>query len=130
MRRASTTGGSRARFWAPRSRTRRRAAGLARELLRNFPKGKGRRGPRRRKKKGAAEGVAPEAVTVDAVGTPVEEESPLVAAAAAVEAAVAGGEVSEEPAKPARRRRTKAAEAGEESDEPAKPARRRRTKAA
>ena len=45
-----------------RTRMSRKPAALARELLRNFPKGKSRRGTRRRKKKGAAEGVAPEAV--------------------------------------------------------------------
>ena len=36
-----------------RTRMSRKPAALARELLRNFPKGKGRRGTRRRKKKGA-----------------------------------------------------------------------------
>ena len=44
-----------------RTRMSRKPAALARELLRNFPKGKGRRGTRRRKKKGLAEGMAPEA---------------------------------------------------------------------
>ena len=45
-----------------RTRMSRKPAALARELLRNFPKGgKGRRGTRRRKKKGVAEGLAPEA---------------------------------------------------------------------
>jgi hypothetical protein len=112
-----------------RTRMSRKPAALARELLRNFPKGgKGRRGSRRRKKKGAAEGVAPEAVTVEAVGTPTEEESPLVAAAAAVEAAA----TAEEAPKPTRRRRAAkpVEEPGEAaaaaSEEPAKPARRRR----
>ena len=85
-----------------RTRMSRKPAALARELLRNFPKGKGRRGTRRRKKKGA-EGVAPEAaleVAVapglledgEAVETPerkpvTESDSPLMAAAAAVAAA-------------------------------------------
>jgi ribonuclease E len=131
-----------------RTRMSRKPAALARELLRNFPKGKGRRGSRRRKKKGAAEGVAPEAVTVEAVGT-ATEESPLVAAAAAVEAAStaepeaapkparrrratpkqaeSSTETSEEPPKPARCRRTAAkAEDESASEEAAKPARRRR----
>ena len=38
-----------------RTRMSRKPAALARELLRNFPKGKGRRGTRRRKKKGVEE---------------------------------------------------------------------------
>ena len=38
-----------------RTRMSRKPAALARELLRNFPKGKGRRGQRRRKKKGPGE---------------------------------------------------------------------------
>src|SRR5215216_4521919 len=43
-----------------RTRMSRKPAALARELLRNFPKGKGRRGTRRRrKKKGAGESQAP-----------------------------------------------------------------------
>ena len=57
-----------------RTRMSRKPAALARELLRNFPKGgKGRRGTRRRKKKGAAEGVAPEAVTLEANGLMLED---------------------------------------------------------
>jgi ribonuclease E len=50
-----------------RTRMSRKPAALARELLRNFPKGKGRRGQRRRKKgKGAGESQAPvEAVAVE-----------------------------------------------------------------
>ncbi|HYM56840.1 MAG TPA: DEAD/DEAH box helicase family protein [Solirubrobacteraceae bacterium] len=39
-----------------RTRMSRKPAALARELLRNFPKGKARRGQRRRKRKGGAEG--------------------------------------------------------------------------
>jgi hypothetical protein len=57
-----------------RTRMSRKPAALARELLRNFPKGKGRRGTRRRKKKGAAEGVAPEAMALDAVGVMLDED--------------------------------------------------------
>ncbi len=180
-----------------RTRMSRKPAALARELLRNFPKGKGRRGTRRRKKKGAAEGVAPEATTLDAVGVMLDEDgfdesseaapkrsrrrrvdadsdaatpqpaprrrqrrkpvtaddssSPLLAAAAAVEAASTGAAApAEEPAeqaaekvetKPARKpaaRRTTAGQAAEEpsaqtaekaEDEPAKkpPAPRRTT---
>ena len=56
-----------------RTRMSRKPAALARELLRNFPKGKGRRGTRRRKKKGAGEGVAPEAVTLEATGLALED---------------------------------------------------------
>ena len=78
-----------------RTRMSRKPAALARELLRNFPKGKGRRGTRRRKKKGAAEGVAPEAVLVDADGVAARGRSRLrgrevLAAEAAVEADAAG----------------------------------------
>ena len=72
-----------------RTRMSRKPAALARELLRNFPKGKGRRGARRRKKKGVAEGVAVEAVLVSAAGVPLEGdelEAAEVLAAAAVEA--------------------------------------------
>ena len=51
-----------------RTRMSRKPAALARELLRNFPKGKGRRGQRRRKKgKGSGESQAPVEV-VAAVG--------------------------------------------------------------
>ena len=56
-----------------RTRMSRKPAALARELLRNFPKGKGRRGQRRRKKgKGGGESQAP-VEAVAAVG--VEEGS-------------------------------------------------------
>jgi ribonuclease E len=51
-----------------RTRMSRKPAALARELLRNFPKGKSRRMSRRRRKKGVAEGMAPEAVVLDAIG--------------------------------------------------------------
>ena len=68
-----------------RTRMSRKPAALARELLRNFPKGKGRRGQRRRKKgKGAGESQAP-VEAMAAVG--VEEGS------------------EETPKKPSRRRR-------------------------
>ena len=119
-----------------RTRMSRKPAALARELLRNFPKGKGRRGTRRRKKKGA-EGVAPEAVLEVAVAPglledgeavetterkPVtESDSPLMAAAAAVEAAASA--TDEEAPKRPRRRSVMI-----DPDEDAKPARRRRAK--
>jgi ribonuclease E len=121
-----------------RTRMSRKPAALARELLRNFPKGKGRRGSRRRKKKGAAEGVAPEAVTVEATGVVVDEttpapapaprrsrrkpvtaessDSPLLAAAAAVEAAARGtaDDDTAEAAPRTPRRRTAKKSDGEE----------------
>ena len=133
-----------------RTRMSRKPAALARELLRNFPKGKGRRGTRRRKRKGAAEGVAPEAVLVENGGVLLDgderetveanapakprrtrrrrtinadSDSPLLAAAAAVEAAVAAE--AEKPAKPAAKRRAKAKPAA--SDRAKAPAKRRRT---
>jgi hypothetical protein len=58
-----------------RTRMSRKPAALARELLRNFPKGKGRRGQRRRKKgKGGGQSQAPvEAVAGVAVEEGVEE---------------------------------------------------------
>ena len=50
-----------------RTRMSRKPAALARELLRNFPKGKGsKRSSRRRRKKGAPEGAAAEAVAAAA----------------------------------------------------------------
>ena len=133
-----------------RTRMSRKPAALARELLRNFPKGKGRRGTRRRKRKGAAEGVAPEAVLVENGGVLLDgderetveanapakprrtrrrrtinadSDSPLLAAAAAVEAAVAAE--AEKPAKPAAKRPAKAKPAA--SDRAKAPAKRRRT---
>ncbi len=57
-----------------RTRMSRKPAALARELLRNFPKAKSR-GTRRRKKKGAAEGLAPEAVIMEAVLTDVASDA-------------------------------------------------------
>jgi ribonuclease E len=48
-----------------RTRMSRKPAALARELLRNFPKGRGK-AKRRRRRRGAGEGVAPEAVLVGA----------------------------------------------------------------
>ena len=64
-----------------RTRMSRKPAALARELLRNFPKGKGRRGQRRRKKgKGAGESQAPveavAAVGVDEAVGPAEAFAP------------------------------------------------------
>jgi ribonuclease E len=61
-----------------RTRMSRKPAALARELLRNFPKGKGRRGQRRRKKgKGAGDSQAPlEAMAAVAVEEGVERPRP------------------------------------------------------
>ena len=59
-----------------RTRMSRKPAALARELLRNFPKGRGKSKRRRRKKSGAAgEATAPEAVAAatEVVATPPEE---------------------------------------------------------
>jgi ribonuclease E len=142
-----------------RTRMSRKPAALARELLRNFPKGKGRRGTRRRKKKGAAEGVAPQvALALEAVDEsgavelepaetattaeakprtrarrkPVAPEgppSPLLAAAAAVEAAALGVELpAVEAPKPATRRRAakRTVEIEPSAEEVPKPATRRR----
>jgi ribonuclease E len=105
-----------------RTRMSRKPAALARELLRNFPKGKGKSKRRRRRKSGAGEAAAPEAV------------------AAAEETGVAvPDEESVEVAKPRRSRRRKVADPGiedegaaaDESVEPAaKPARARRAKPA
>jgi hypothetical protein len=97
-----------------RTRMSRKPAALARELLRNFPKGRGK-SKRRRRRKGAGESAAPEVVE-------------------AVETVTAGGgqESSEEaaPKKPARARRAKRApdpdrlESAEPSEQaPAKPKR-------
>jgi ribonuclease E len=101
-----------------RTRMSRKPAALARELLRNFPKGRGKSKRRRRRKGGggAAEGVAaaPEAV---AAATEVAEgvESEAVVA-------------PEEPPKPRRTRRTKVSSDEAAEEEAPKPRRTRRTK--
>ncbi len=104
-----------------RTRMSRKPAALARELLRNFPKGKGKRSSRRRRKKGSPEGVAAEAVaaaaTEEALETTVVEE----------------GEETPKPKRSRSRRRTKDADpdtievapASEEDAPPKKPARKR-----
>jgi hypothetical protein len=122
-----------------RTRMSRKPAALARELLRNFPKGKSRRASRRRKKKaldvadavavGAVDGTAVEDGTVfddDAVEAAVDEVAVDEVAAeddtAVDEAAAPEPDVVEEPAP--RRRRASADPEGE-----AAPARRRRASA-
>jgi superfamily II DNA or RNA helicase len=138
-----------------RTRMSRKPAALARELLRNFPKGKGKRSSRRRRKKGAPEGAAAEAVAAAATEealTTVEathEEAPkpkrtrsrrrakdvdpdTIEVAPVEEPAVE----EEPPTKPARKRapakkkvaEPEAAEAAE-AEAPAKPAPRKRAPA-
>jgi hypothetical protein len=127
-----------------RTRMSRKPAALARELLRNFPKGRGKRG-RRRKKKGvgesqveavaAATGAAvDEAVEVEAGDEASEEEAPKPARRTrrrrVVEADTDTGAApeAEEAPKPARRTRRRVADA--DTDAVPKPTRTRRTKAA
>src|SRR5215216_3031618 len=129
-----------------RTRMSRKPAALARELLRNFPKGKGsKRSSRRRRKKGAPESqVDAVAAATEVVATPLEEgEAEAVEAAEETAApkrtrsrrrkvdADAGGEppAAEEAPKPRRSRRTKV-EAATVADEAPTPTRSRRTKAA
>jgi ribonuclease E len=57
-----------------RTRMSRKPAALARELLRNFPKGRGKAKRRRTRRKGAGEAVAPEAVAVGVNGDTLELE--------------------------------------------------------
>jgi ribonuclease E len=113
-----------------RTRMSRKPAALARELLRNFPKGRGKSKRRRRKKSaGAGEAAAPEAV---AAATEVAE--------AVSEEAIVGEAAPEQAPKPARSRRrkvtinadTEAEAPGTEGDEeaPKKPTRSRRKVAA
>jgi hypothetical protein len=111
-----------------RTRMSRKPAALARELLRNFPKGRGKAKRRRRSRKGAGEAVAPEAVLAAAATAEA-----LEAADEAVEAeeAVADGAT----AKPASRRRSrrKVVDADREAAAPAEeiaPRRRSRKKTA
>jgi ribonuclease E len=56
-----------------RTRMSRKPAALARELLRNFPKGKGRRGQRRRKKGKGGEGGQVDAVAMESVAIEVDD---------------------------------------------------------
>jgi hypothetical protein len=112
-----------------RTRMSRKPAALARELLRNFPKGKGKRGSRRRKKKGAGE-APPEAVGVATAVEAVEtDEAPEVEVPEVEDA-----ESEPAPRKPARRRTTRkaaeTAEATESEPAPRKPTRRRTTRKA
>ena len=162
-RRASRTGACPPRCWPRRSphtaeagevvngaRTRmsRKPGALARELLRNFPKGKsGRRGSRRRKKKSGAAQESQIPVTVAAATDDDGTDLTVEDAVDTVEAGDAAGTEADEQPKPkprrSRRRAAKtvdadpgdapgeaAAEAGEgdapEPEEPPKPERTRR----
>ncbi len=102
-----------------RTRMSRKPAALARELLRNFPKGRGK-AKRRRRRKGAGEAVAPEAVLAAA------------ATAEALEAAAEAGaaEDAETPAdgSPRRRTRRKVVDADQETTPTEEPTRRRRSR--
>ncbi len=104
-----------------RTRMSRKPAALARELLRNFPKGKGKRGSRRRRKKGAGESQV-EAVGVEVLGTEELVEGVEDAVAAPDEAAEA-----EEKPKPRRSRARRTVQADPDAEQA--PPRPRRTRA-
>ncbi|MDX6666578.1 MAG: ribonuclease, partial [Solirubrobacteraceae bacterium] len=70
-----------------RTRMARKPNALARELLRNFPKGRRGRNRRRKKGGGATEGEAPQVKAVSANGAAAEELDEAAAAAAVREAA-------------------------------------------
>jgi hypothetical protein len=118
-----------------RTRMSRKPAALARELLRNFPKGKGRRGQRRRKKGKAGESQVPvEAVGVESTGA----EHGVLDADPDRAAESAGSEETPKPRRTRTRTRRKAqpAEAAEAAAEaapaaePEKPKRAPRKRAA
>jgi ribonuclease E len=77
-----------------RTRMSRKPSALARELLRNFPKGRRRRAGRRRRGKGGDNGGAPEAETTEVEASETEETAERP-----------GGEDGEAPPKPRRSRR-------------------------
>ena len=89
-----------------RMRMARKPSALARELLKDFPKGKRRRGGRRRRRKGGgeAEGADEQLNGIEGQETPEEQDAP--------------GEEQDAPGEPA--------EGDEEQDAPAKPRRSRR----
>ena len=91
-----------------RTRLARKPSALSRELLRNFPKSRGRRGSRRRRKKGAGDGA-------DAVVTPGQEVAALTTAAG--EPGDAGGQAAP---KPSRRRSRSRSRNGRVADTTAK----------
>ena len=84
-----------------RTRMARKPAALARELLRNFPKGRGK-AKRRRRRKGAGEGMVPEAALVGAVNDALDsvlDDDELEPSSAEV--------TSEDEATPTRSRRSR-----------------------
>jgi len=102
-----------------RTRMSRKPAALARELLRNFPKGKGRRGQRRRKKGKGGE-VPAEAVAATAEALAPDEGG------AEVETEAARAEEAPTPKRTRRRTSRKAIDADTaEAVQPPKPTRRR-----
>src|SRR4051794_421018 len=104
-----------------RTRMSRKPAALARELLRNFPKGRGK-AKRRRRRKGAGEALAPEAVAAAATAEALEAALEAGAQDALEEdEAAAGEEQPERPPRSPRPRRRGAAAARE-------PARSRRSR--
>jgi len=111
-----------------RTRMSRKPAALARELLRNFPKGKGKRSSRRRRKKGGES-------QVDAVATTAAAEEALAAGAEEGEAQEGEAAATAEAPKPRRRSRARrvadadpgdAAPEAEEVPEPEQKPKRRR----
>src|SRR3954466_11902561 len=106
-----------------RTRMSRKPAALARELLRNFPKGRGK-AKRRRRRKGVAEGVTPETVTA-AVATADAIDAALEAGAEDAEFDVGEAEDEEAAApKPRSRRRRVTVDADPESAAPKRRTRR------
>jgi ribonuclease E len=103
-----------------RTRMARKPSALSRELLRNFPKGKGRRSRRRRKK-----GAESEAAVAAAAGV---ETNAVLDAAAAVEAAASGDGTPPDAEAPPEPPVEEAADAAPEApaQEPPKPRSRRR----
>jgi superfamily II DNA or RNA helicase len=109
-----------------RTRLARKPSALSRELLRNFPKGKGRRSRRRRKKAAAAAAAAAGPVAQQANGTPpdsgadesvVTEEHVEATPTADNGSEPTDGEAAEQPApKPRRSRRRKTVDADPEVD--------------
>ncbi len=114
-----------------RTRMSRKPAALARELLRNFPKGRGK-AKRRRRRKGAGEAVAPEAALVGAVNGALDGVLDDDATEELVEAAAQGAG----PRRRSRRRRAVDADPDTvesrevETDEAPRPRRSRRKPAA
>jgi ribonuclease E len=104
-----------------RTRMARKPSALARELLRNFPKGRRRRGGRRRKGKGAGEeGSAPGSEAMDAVGTEEFDESAEGERAEGDEGSDDGGR-PDRPKRSRRRRRSVNSDPGGRAETDAAP---------